>query len=665
MRFLSAVIILYFLSIAYAQETGDYIHYRLGVKYKNENNYDLAIEEFRKSLAAYPDNYNAYMQLAEIRKSQNNPRLEIYSLKKALVYNPGWGKAHKMLADAYEADKQLQNAIMEMQIYQQACDPSERDSVQKCIDKLVRKVQGNDREPPAKAGDPVVASEPVSADSLTHHASADSAPTLRKTANVPAMVTVKKPRTNAAGPEAQPHAARAVPTSDDVELKKVISLYEQGKIDEAVPLIKKMIQERPGSAAAYYYGGLLRYKQGKFDMAKTNFMKSMSYPEAGIFAHYYLGKIFSIEKYFRGAIEELTSFVAKAPDGELKREAIQLLADLKKQSGDTSNTAQTSELVRQVQKEYEPAVPESGYSVIEMRIDSLLTMEVVDTLTDPGQSMLAGVNEFKAGRFDNAVREFKKTIVAYPTSAVSVPCSYDIGVCYMKMRLFNNSDNQFDNVCNRFPNHRLAAQSLFLKAFSYFQRGDMTLAEKLFREFIRKYLQHPWSAKALEKLGDVYEDLKQLTKAMDAYGQAVGQSKDHVDRLYACYKLGVVCFEAGNPERAVASFKKVIDFGEAQRLYVRVPDSYYKIADYQYRKKDYKNALVNYQKAVRKFPAYQETPWGLFQTGNIHKNMRNFQKAAEVYQDLAKKYPDDYWAKQARWKLEDAKWENEYEAVMH
>jgi len=120
----------------------DYIHYRLGVKYKNENNFDQAVEEFRKVLTAYPDNYNAYMQLAQIRDAQNQPRLVIYNLKKALAYNPGWGKAHRMLAESYEQDKQFQNAIMELQIYQQSCDPAEQESVQKQIDRLIKKVQG-------------------------------------------------------------------------------------------------------------------------------------------------------------------------------------------------------------------------------------------------------------------------------------------------------------------------------------------------------------------------------------------------------------------------------------------------------------------------------------------------------------------------------------------
>ncbi|HEX7511396.1 MAG TPA: hypothetical protein VF335_08855, partial [Chitinivibrionales bacterium] len=134
-----------------AEETEDFIHYRLGVKFKNENNFDQALEEFRKVLTAYPDNYNAYMQISEIRKSQNQTRLEIFNLKKALAYNPGWGKAHSMLAQAYESDKQYQNAVMELQMYQQSCDPAEQGSVQKKIDTMLKKLQGLPADTSAEA----------------------------------------------------------------------------------------------------------------------------------------------------------------------------------------------------------------------------------------------------------------------------------------------------------------------------------------------------------------------------------------------------------------------------------------------------------------------------------------------------------------------------------
>ena len=90
----------------------------------------------------------------------------------------------------------------------------------------------------------------------------------------------------------------------DKRLQKAMALHEEGKTDEALLIIKKILAEKPRYAPAYFYGGLMRYKQGKFDMAKTNFAKSFSFPEAAVVAHYYLGKIYAAEKYTRGALSE-------------------------------------------------------------------------------------------------------------------------------------------------------------------------------------------------------------------------------------------------------------------------------------------------------------------------------------------------------------------------
>jgi TolA-binding protein len=109
----------------------------------------------------------------------------------------------------------------------------------------------------------------------------------------------------------------------------------------------------------------------------------------------------------------------------------------------------------------------------------------------------------------------------------------------------------------------------------------------------------------------------------------------------------------------------VIESGEKSQAFFRVPDSYYRIADQKYQQKDFKAALEYYQKVTRKYPTFQETPWGLFQTGNIYKNSKEYQKAIDTYRSLVKTYPEDYWSKQAKWKMEDAVWENEYRGVLN
>ncbi|MBD3320916.1 MAG: tetratricopeptide repeat protein [Chitinivibrionales bacterium] len=624
----------------FAEEAADYIHYRLGIKYKRENDFERAIEEFRKVLAAYPDNYNAYMHLAEIRKAQNRPRLVIYNLKKALAYNPGWGKAHKLLAAAYEADRQYQKAIMELQLYQQACDPAERDSIQTKIDGLIARVTGKQAPGEQQKKDPQPAKRPAERSAQTS-----------RSRKAPGTTRTAKPSTKA-----------------EDAFEKGVLFYSQERYDESLELLKECLRYQPGHPGAYYYAGLIRRRQGKNGMAKINFLKSLSYPELGYNAHFYLGKILGEERNFSEAIRHLAEYIKLTDYAAGKEEARALISLYKKALKDSTEAIPVVDIKgigeEHLRGEIEKIGPEVPYNLIEVRIDELLSMVIVDTLTDPGQAMLDGLREFNEGRFDGAIKEFRDVQVQYPTADVAAHCIYNTGICYFKMGLFTNANNQFQQIIDRYPSHSLVPKAKFLKGLCFLEKGESALAEKILRNFIRSYRNHAWVGKAYEKLGDAYVDLEHHKKAIDAYAQAGALAANAKDRVYAYFKSGTCYFEVNNASRAIANFKNAIESGEKKKVFERVPDSYYKIGDYYYQQKEYKEAMKYYKQATRKYPDFQETAWGLFQIGNIYKRTRDFEKAIETYRELLNRYPDDYWARQAKWKMEDTIWENEYQAIL-
>jgi tetratricopeptide (TPR) repeat protein len=190
------------------------------------------------------------------------------------------------------------------------------------------------------------------------------------------------------------------------------------------------------------------------------------------------------------------------------------------------------------------------------------------------------------------------------------------------------------------------------------------LAERAYRQFLKTYSHHPWRGKAWEKLGDIYAELEQPKKAIDAYTQAAASFSHCSDQVSGLFKTGDMYIAIGNMARAISCFDSAIVKGERCNVYVRVPDSYYRIADEKYKAKEYAGALEYYKRVVRKYPSFQETPWGLFQIGTIHKKERRYKEAIDVYKDLMKRFPEDYWAKQAQWKLDDTVWEHEYQATL-
>jgi tetratricopeptide (TPR) repeat protein len=611
-------------------ETGDYLHFRLGMKYKADKTYDKAIEEFKKVLAEYPDNYNIYMHIAEIRIAQGQPRLAIANLKQALTYNPGWSKALKMLADSYVKDGQFQKAIVEYQQYQQSCDPAERDSIQKVIGGLVEKIGVSGMLTGSNAAAGGVAPGPQKAPPVTEVMS---------------------------GPPQDTKAAEA--------FKRALTYYERQQYDTMLVALREMLAYEPGFLGGYYYGGIARFHLGDFDKAATNFALAKDYREPSYAGALCLGKWYGQQKRYNNAVTELSRYIKFSNCEAGKKEARVLLAAyerLKAVPAEKKTKALSGDAAAAVPEK--PVENEVEKTALEVRIDTLLSMVSVDTLSDAGQKLLSGIREFQAGNYDNAIREFKKTLASYPTGSVAVQCLYNCGICYCKLRLFKEAENQFQQILERYGHHELAAQALFLKAFTFLERKDISSAEAAFRQFLQKYRDHGWRGKGWEKLGDIYGELEQPKKALDAYAQALSSAVSCPDQVSVLFKLGSMYVAVGNLARAYASYDSAIARGERCNAYRRVPDSYYRIADEKYKAKDYTGALGYYTKAVRKYPSFQETPWGLFQIGTIHKNGRRYREAIDTYKELIKRYPEDYWAKQAQWKYDDAVWENQYNATL-
>lgn len=632
------------VAVPHAEGTSDYIHYRLGVKYKNERKYDQSAEEFRRVLAAYPDNYNAYMHLAEIRMDQGKYRLAMYNLKKALSYNPGWGKAHKLLARAYDADRQYEKAIMELQLYQQTCDPSERDSVQTLINTLVKRTRGE-----IIPGDTVgtVSHDGTSPGEGVAEKSLAAAPSKKVSVRI-------KP-------------VRSKDEQVEAVFQSAVDAYNAGNYKKALTIIRKVITLQPGHPGAYYYAGLIRRRAGQNDMARVNFEKALAFPDLGYNAHFYLGKMYGEKKQYAQAVEHLEAYIQLTSYEPGEREARALVTRYRAAMGAEAakeEARKNKKMDLPLDLAMERGVETPVYKPLEITIDSLLSMAVVDTLSDAGQRMLTAIRAFKADNFDKSIREFKKVNLDYPKGLVASQCLYNTGICYYKMHLFSDAENQFDQVIARFAGNDLAVKSSFLRALTYLERKDSQQAEKLIRRFIQNNRSHAWVGVAYEKLGDAYADLEQPGKAADAYLQSALKARNPREEVEARFKLAKMYHQLDNPKKAMAEYEAVVATGEKAGVYVRVPDAYYKMADYLYEKKMYQKALDMYKKVSRKYPAYQETPWGLFQIGNCFKNLKKFQAAIAAYKSLMDGYADDYWARQAKWKMEDTVWENEYKAVL-
>ncbi|MDR3012107.1 MAG: tetratricopeptide repeat protein [Chitinispirillales bacterium] len=638
------ICLLCLLSAAVSPLSANPIHYRIAVQYKDEGKFDLAIEEFRKVLAASPDHYDSYMRLAEIYRAQGNHKLVIFNLQRALLYNPGWRQAQLMLADAFAADGQFDRAVREYQVYQNGSDPRVRDSVQTLINRLMDRMRGT--LPPA------------------------TAPDVQKSA-------AQQPAAQGSAQQ-QPAAAAAARPAEEA-MRNVVSLYEQNKYDEVITAVRAILANHPNHPGAYYYAGLVRMKNKQMDMAKINFRRAIPHPVYGGAANFHLGVILGEEGARNDAVRHLRAALATNATNFDRDEAARLieLYGGQRAPAQPQTAAQTQPQQAAPAQQTPAATPAAAtadaaelraaaperYTPIEIRIDEMLSMMTVDTITDLGQKLLGGIRAFQAGRFDDALREFRRVLAENPNGPVAAQAIYNAGICLYRLRLYKDAENQFQQFLNRFPNHRFAPRAEFFKASCYQERGDYAVSERLFRQFIQSHRNHEWVGRAYERLGDSYTDLGDHRRALDAYNQALqSRNATPVDRVILNYKLGNAAAALGDNNRAVNFFNAAIETGERNNVSVRVPDSYYKIADIRFRQRNFQAALDFYQRATRKYPDFRETPWGLFQIAGTHRNLRQYREAVDMYRELMQRFPDDYWAIQAQWRLEDTIWEHEFRA---
>jgi len=189
--------------------------------------------------------------------------------------------------------------------------------------------------------------------------------------------------------------------------------------------------------------------------------------------------------------------------------------------------------------------------------------------------------------------------------------------------------------------------------------GTDTNIDKLF-EFLEK------EEKYLEKLDAKYDSL---------FGNA-SESSELVDEIPEIPKIQEIPEkdeiekDAGKPDDSET--EGVVDEKLSSEVVEDEPDdkvesgkdgdmkkdysSPFDAAEIHYEMGKYNDALDAYKSIMSDFPENKDYIWSRFQVGNCYRNMKKLNKAISEYQSFINEFPDSFWAEQAAWYIEDAKW---------
>ncbi|GAB4339322.1 MAG: hypothetical protein Kow0099_14250 [Candidatus Abyssubacteria bacterium] len=130
---------------------------------------------------------------------------------------------------------------------------------------------------------------------------------------------------------------------------------------------------------------------------------------------------------------------------------------------------------------------------------------------------------FRGSNFDKAIKTYQKIIQNQPFSEVSAEAQYRIGLCYMKLELYDEASAEFEKVIDYYPSSKWTAEAAFAASDCKFRQAlpskyDKTAAEKAIEKFHYFLKTYPDSSRAEE----AREKVAQLKEIVAEHDYSVG-----------------------------------------------------------------------------------------------------------------------------------------------
>jgi TolA-binding protein len=178
-------------------------------------------------------------------------------------------------------------------------------------------------------------------------------------------------------------------------------------------------------------------------------------------------------------------------------------------------------------------------------------------------------------------------------------------------------------------------QSLYGKAYAYFNMKDYPNAIYFFNDYISKYKKESNIPDAKLRLADSYYGMKNFNKASGIYSELFSSNKKILDNDLTFYQYCQSLYKAGKSSEALNEFKN---------LQMRFPRSKYAdAAQYvigwiYFQQSNYSDAIVNYKKAISKYPNSSLIPIVYYSLGDSYFNEGQYDSSIVFYSKVLDEY---------------------------
>ncbi len=183
---------------------------------------------------------------------------------------------------------------------------------------------------------------------------------------------------------------------------------------------------------------------------------------------------------------------------------------------------------------------------------------------------------------------------------------------------------------------KLWKETLYGKAYAYFNLKDFPNAAFYFKEYINKYKHSSNYTDAKLRLADSYFGTKNFDLASNIYQEVFNKNKKLLNNSFEYYQYGQALFEGGERLKSIRIFKNLqLKFPRS----IYADKSQYLIGWLHFQQGKYSKAIAAYSKIPVKYPRSSVVPLAYYSMGDSYYNLGKYNTAIDNYKKVLQKFP--------------------------
>lgn len=371
-----------------------------------------------------------------------------------------------------------------------------------------------------------------------------------------------------------------------------------------------------------YLLGHIAYANGEHIEAKKRFTSLLNHPDFSEKIKPYMVQIYFNDGEYDAAITTGNSLLASNKYPELKNEITKIIGEcyFKKQK----------------------------YAEAEPYLKIYIRNSTSPTLSDYYQ---LGYVLYQAKKYDEAVTYFNKITVG-DISPISQNAYYQLGNSYLKTHKKKEALSAFKAAAEMDFDKRIQENAYLNYAkLSYEVGNPYESASKVLNTYLSKYPKSNYTLEINELLIRSYIDSGNFLEASKILSSIPNKSPElKLKEQEVAYAYGVQLYNQGKIELASNEFEKAIRLKNNSEFYAR---SLYWMSDCQYQLGNYRNSIDYLQLLQSTGKLIPESQQIMYQKGYSFLKLKNFDKAADAFQEYLKNPKQEFKA-DAEVRLADA-----------